>query len=88
MESEALTELEDMSCRELVEAITAYLEGTLAREDRTRCQAHLEECHWCRNYVAQMRDTIRALGSLDRESLAPQTRNELLYAYRSWRVGE
>ena len=48
---------EEMSCRELVDLITDYLEGTMAEADRARFEAHLGECDYCVNYLAQMRDT-------------------------------
>jgi anti-sigma factor RsiW len=74
-----------MSCRELVEVITDYLEGTMAAEDRVRFEAHLAECPYCVNYLDQMRDTIAALGDLTEDSISSEARGELLEAFRSWR---
>ena len=34
-------------CREFVELVTDYLEGSLPRETRTRFEAHLAECEVC-----------------------------------------
>ena len=62
---------EEMSCRELVDVITDYLEGTMAEEDRARFEAHLGQCHYCINYLAQMRETIAALGGLSEDSIDP-----------------
>ena len=76
---------DEMTCRELVEVVTDYLEGTLAPEDRRRLEEHLEVCPYCAEYVAQMRQTIDALGEISEESIAPQTRYELLAAFRGWR---
>jgi anti-sigma factor RsiW len=78
---------DEMSCQELVEAITGYLEGTLPAPDRARFEAHLEECPHCETYLAQMRRTIAALGSLREEELSPETRAGLLDAFRGWRGG-
>jgi predicted anti-sigma-YlaC factor YlaD len=75
-----------MSCKELVEVITNYLEGTLHRKDRIRFDAHLGKCPWCRNYLDQMRQTVRMLGSLGPEPLAPEVRERLLEAFRDWRA--
>jgi anti-sigma factor RsiW len=80
-----LTDHEEMSCRELVEVITDYLEGTLPERDRARLEAHLEECPYCASYLEQMRDTIAALGELREESLSPEARAGLLDAFRGWR---
>lgn len=76
---------DEMSCSELVDVITDYLEGTMAAEDRLRFEAHLEECPYCVNYLTQMRETIEALGHLSAASLGPETRRELLEAFRGWR---
>jgi anti-sigma factor RsiW len=74
-----------MKCRELVELITEYLEGTLGSEDTARFERHLEDCDGCTAYVEQMRVTIVALGHLPPESLSPEAERELLAAFRDWR---
>jgi anti-sigma factor RsiW len=77
---------DEMSCRELVEVVTDFLEGRLPDPDRVRLEAHLAECPYCEEYIAQMRETIDALGELPRaESLDPRTERELLEAFRGWR---
>jgi anti-sigma factor RsiW len=77
---------DEMSCRELVEVVTDYLEGKLPERDRVRLEAHLAECPYCEEYIAQMRETIAALGELPRaESLDARTERELLEAFRGWR---
>jgi anti-sigma factor RsiW len=75
---------EDMSCRELVEVITDYLEGTMAAGDRARFEAHLESCPYCVTYLEQMRETIYTLGELPEESLSEEARDQLLEAFRGW----
>ena len=75
-----------MACRELVEVITEYLEGTLAAEDRARFERHLAGCDGCTAYLHQMRETIRALGHLPPESLSPEMERRLLDAFRDWRA--
>ena len=74
-----------MSCRELVEVVTDYLEGTMDAGDRLRFEAHLGECPYCVNYLDQMRETIAALGGLTEESISAEARGELLEAFRGWR---
>lgn len=74
-----------MECRELVEAITAYLEDTLPEAERRRFDAHLAECPYCAEYLKQMRNTITRLGSLDETTLSRDTREQLLAAFRDWR---
>jgi anti-sigma factor RsiW len=71
-----------LACQELVEIVTDYLEGTLPEHDRARFDAHIMTCPGCREYVEQMRITIRAAGRLTVESISPGTRDELLRAFR------
>jgi anti-sigma factor RsiW len=53
-----------MTCRELVEIVTEYLEEALSDRNRLRFEAHLADCPHCRLYLEQMRLTITALGRL------------------------
>jgi anti-sigma factor RsiW len=77
----------EMACRELVELVTAYFEGSLSRSDRRRFRAHLRGCPHCTAYVEQMRMIIEATGRLTEEDIPPQARDELLEAFRGWREG-
>ena len=74
----------EMSCKELVEVITEYLEGTLPEADRARFDYHLGLCPGCQTYLDQMRLTVRVVGRLSEESIAPEARNEFLKAFRNW----
>lgn len=76
---------DEMTCKELVEVVTDYLEGGLPDEDRRRLERHLEECPYCAEYVAQMRQTIAALGELSPDAIAPKRQRELVEAFRGWR---
>jgi anti-sigma factor RsiW len=79
-------QLPELTCRELVELVTDYVEGRLSPGDRARFEAHLAECEACETYLAQMRQTIRALGRLPAESLGPQATETLLDAFRDWKL--
>jgi len=76
-----------VSCKELVELVTEYLEGTLPPEERQRFDEHLEICPGCRTYVDQMRATISATGTLAEETVSPEARDALLSAFRGWKRG-
>jgi anti-sigma factor RsiW len=75
---------DELTCRELVRLVTDYLEEALPEIDRRRFDAHLATCNGCTTYLAQIRDTIRITGTLTEESLAPEARDELLAAFRTW----
>ncbi|HEX5619007.1 MAG TPA: zf-HC2 domain-containing protein [Solirubrobacteraceae bacterium] len=81
-----MTELPEMPCQELVEVITDYLDGVLSATDRARFDAHLAECDACQDYLDQFRQTIALAGQIEPEQLSPQTRDQLLSAFRDWRV--
>lgn len=74
-----------LTCRELVELVTDYLEGTLPRAERTRFEMHLCFCDGCMTYLDQMRGVLRATGKLGEESLDAHARDALLDAFRGWK---
>ncbi len=76
--------LDDITCRELVELVTGYLEGALSDADRTRFEEHLEICGACRTYIEQIRLTIEASGQLTEEALEPSARDAFMDAFRDW----
>jgi anti-sigma factor RsiW len=76
--------VEALSCRELVELVTAYLEGALAPEDAARFEQHISGCDGCSAYLEQMRATIRLAGRLTPEAVPPEAERALLSAFRSW----
>lgn len=76
-----------LTCKELVELVTDYLEGKLPREERTRFEMHLCFCDWCMTYMDQMRAMLAATGKLSEEALEPAARDALLDAFRGWKKG-
>ena len=76
---------EEMSCKELVELVTDYLEGVLPSEDRARFEEHLGQCPGCEVYLEQMRQTIRTLGKLNEDSITSPARETLLQTFRNWK---
>jgi anti-sigma factor RsiW len=75
----------EMTCEQVVEAITDYLEGTMGEEERQRFDAHLADCPHCVHYLEQVRHTLAALGRLHEESLRPDLRDRLVESFRGWR---
>jgi len=76
----------EITCRELVELVTDYLEGALSADQRTRFEEHLATCAWCVTYLDQMRQTRRALGALAEDSVPIEARDALLHAFRGWKA--
>ncbi len=78
-------EAAELTCQELVELVTDYLEHTLPPPEVARFEAHLTGCTGCTNYVEQARRTIHMTGRLTEDSLSPTARAELLNAFRRWK---
>lgn len=76
--------LEALSCQELVELVTDYLEGGMAPAERARFEEHIAGCDGCGAYLEQMRATIRLAGRLTPEDVSPEAERALLSAFRSW----
>jgi anti-sigma factor RsiW len=82
-----MTDVMELSCRELVELVTDYLEGALGDAERRRFEAHIAKCNGCTRYLAQLRETIRLTGTLTPSDLSPEVEKTLLQAFRDWRNG-
>jgi anti-sigma factor RsiW len=73
-----------LTCQQLVELVTDYLENALSQGDQRRFEEHLAACPHCTAYLQQMRTTIAATGRLTEESLPAGARDELLAVFREW----
>jgi len=76
---------DQMTCQELVELVTEYLEGTLTDSERRRFEEHLRTCSGCSAYLDRMRITIRLVGRLDEDALSGDARDLLLRTFRDWK---
>lgn len=77
-----------LTCRELVELVTDYLEGALSSEEKERFEAHLAGCDGCSAHLRQMRKTIQTVGNLEENSLSPEAKENLLRLFRTWKTKE
>ncbi|NRN62860.1 Transmembrane anti-sigma factor [Kibdelosporangium sp. 4NS15] len=73
-----------MSCAQLVELVTDFLDGTLDPDTSDRFEEHLRICDGCDTYIEQFRRTIDTLGSLPEAGLPEDARDALLNAFRDW----
>jgi anti-sigma factor RsiW len=76
----------DLTCRELVELVTDYLEDALTPSERGRFDRHLELCPGCATYVEQFRETIVRTGALRQDDIPSPAREELLAQFRNWKT--
>jgi predicted anti-sigma-YlaC factor YlaD len=71
-----------LSCKELTELATAYLEEDLTWRERLRVQIHLWMCKHCRRYMDQMRKVVGLLRRLPTEPIPPKLLETLLGQFR------
>jgi anti-sigma factor RsiW len=77
-----------LTCQELVEIITEYLDNALSAPDRLRFEDHIRDCENCAAYLNQIRETIRLTGMLSEDQIAPGAKDELLNLFRDWHQGQ
>jgi anti-sigma factor RsiW len=74
-----------ITCAQLAEAISDARDHHLSALDRLGYRAHLLRCRHCRTLVAQIEETIAALGDLPAPAPAPADLPALLRARLSGR---
>lgn len=77
----------ELTCQQLVELVTDYLEDALAPAQRARFEQHLIYCDGCRAFLAQHRDSLRLARAAEGEPLPPQVEGELLRLFGTWKKG-
>ena len=74
-----------ISCRQVVELVTAYLDGALDARMTRRVEVHLALCEGCRVYLEQMRLTIAGLSRCEPPPLPEDVCRDLAEAFRTRR---
>ena len=74
----------DLTCGELVELVTDYLEGALDEETTERFERHVAFCPGCETYLNQMKETATILGEIPVETLSEETHATLLETFRDF----
>ena len=77
--------VEHITCQDVVELVTSYLEGRLADADAALFEEHIVFCDGCEAYLDQMRATIATVGRIEAAEVPPETRDRLLAAFREWK---
>jgi hypothetical protein len=76
-----------VTCREMVELVTDYLDGALPEHEARSFEEHIEDCHVCGRYLEQMKITLRTVGRISGESISADARDTLMHAFRDWDAG-
>ena len=80
-----MAEHEHISCQEVVELVTDYLDQTLPADDTSLFEQHINFCDGCDWYLDQMRVTMTTAGRITEEQVPTETRDKLLTAFREWK---
>lgn len=70
-----------LSCQEMVELVTLYLEDALDATTRERFVAHLAGCDGCETYLEELRTTVIVVGTISDDDLDPVFRDRLMLAF-------
>jgi anti-sigma factor RsiW len=76
---------EHVTCQEVVELVSGYLDGTLDPDEASLFEQHINFCDGCEWYLEQMRATVATVGRITEEDVPPETRDRLLAAFRDWK---
>jgi anti-sigma factor RsiW len=76
----------DLTCRDAVALMAAYLDGALERRDEQLLEGHLDDCPHCSEHLKQIQAAIRVSGQVRAEDLDPLAREDLMDIYRRWRA--
>ena len=79
-----MSTIQELSCQEIVELVTEYVEGTMDAGLRAAFELHLTKCDGCSNYLEQIEVTIRLSGTIRPEALSPQFQAGLIEAFRDF----
>ena len=71
-----------LSCREINDLITDYLEGRMGLWDRMQFRLHIAMCGSCKLHVEKMRQMIGAMGQIPPKMDVPV---ELMEQFRNWK---
>ena len=77
-----MSEIRELTCQEIVEVVTDYLEGAMDAQLRSAFEAHLAGCDGCDHYLEQLERTIRLAGSIAPDALSPEFQVGLIRAFR------
>ncbi len=75
-----------LSCKDITDLLTEYLEGEMSLGDRMRIRMHLAMCGHCRTYVTQLKLTVDSCGRIPPPEVTEDLREDLLATFRNWKA--
>jgi predicted anti-sigma-YlaC factor YlaD len=74
----------DLTCQELVELVSDYLEGALDEVTAERFDQHLALCGGCQTYLEQLKESVSLMGEIGVESLSEEMQATLMRMFRDF----
>ena len=71
-----------LRCRQVVDLLNDYLDGSLTSADREDVERHLATCNGCIAFLQQLRATVLVAGTLTEDDVPAPVMEELLRAFR------
>ncbi|NOY22369.1 MAG: hypothetical protein GXO70_02500 [Acidobacteria bacterium] len=71
-----------MKCEEILDILSDYVDGELARGQCQRIQEHLEVCPHCREFVETFRESLEIAHGLDKKLPPQDVCESVLQAFR------
>ena len=81
-----MAEHQHISCQEVVELVTDYLDRALPADEASLFEQHINFCDGCDWYVDEMRRTVATVGKIEEEQLPDEMREKLMSAFRDWKT--
>jgi anti-sigma factor RsiW len=76
---------EHITCQEVVELVSDYLERSLPPDETTLFEQHLNFCDGCDWYLEQLKRTVETVGEIREEDIPADAKERLLGAFREWK---
>ena len=76
---------EHVTCQEVVELVSDYLDQALPPEEASLFEQHVNFCDGCDWYLDQIRSTVATVGRITERDVPEETREKLLAAFREWK---
>jgi anti-sigma factor RsiW len=76
----------ELTCKEIVELVTDYLDGSMAPAQHALFEQHILTCPPCATYLEQMRTMVGLAATLDAPlETVPEPPEVVLEAFRRWK---
>jgi predicted anti-sigma-YlaC factor YlaD len=80
-----MTTSDNLNCQDVMSLVTEYLEAALLPVTQAKMEEHLSDCPDCQTFLREIQQTIALLRKLAEEPMFPETRQQLLQVFQTWK---